>query len=74
MERIETGWFQANPSLALLFARRLLQQNLPSADICLRKYMKQISQGKQREAKNGTPEVEVMTNAMLIPQCIQGNR
>jgi len=29
--------------------------------------MKQISQGKQREAKNGTPEVEVMTNAMLIP-------
>jgi hypothetical protein len=28
--------------------------------------MKQISQRKQREAKNGTPEIEVMTNAMLI--------
>ncbi len=28
--------------------------------------MKQISQGKQRETKNGTPEVEVMTNATLI--------
>jgi hypothetical protein len=28
--------------------------------------MEQISQGKQRETKNGTPEVEVMTDAMLI--------
>ncbi len=27
--------------------------------------MKQISYGKQRETKNGTPEIEVMTNAML---------
>jgi len=29
--------------------------------------MKQISYGKQRETKNGTPEIEVMTNAMLEP-------
>ena len=29
--------------------------------------MKQISQGKQRETKNGTPEIEVVTNAMLKP-------
>lgn len=28
--------------------------------------MKQISQGKQRETKNGTTEVDVMTKAMLI--------
>ena len=28
--------------------------------------MKQISQRKQCEAKNGTPKIEVMTNAMLI--------
>jgi hypothetical protein len=34
--------------------------------ICLRKHMEQISQGKQRETKHGTPEVEVMTNAMLV--------
>jgi len=27
--------------------------------------MKQISYGKQRETKNSTPEIEVMTNAML---------
>ena len=31
------------------------------------KRMKQISYGKQRETKNGTPEIEVMTNAMLKP-------
>jgi len=29
------------------------------------KHMKQISYGKQRETKNSTPEIEVMTNAML---------
>jgi hypothetical protein len=34
MERIETGWFQANPSLALLFDRRLLQQNRHEAADC----------------------------------------
>jgi hypothetical protein len=28
--------------------------------------VKQISQGKQRETKNGAREVEVVTNAMLI--------
>jgi len=27
------------------------------------KHMKQISYGKQRETKNSTPEIEVMTNA-----------
>jgi hypothetical protein len=27
--------------------------------------MKQIPYGKQRETKNGTPEIEVMTNAIL---------
>jgi len=27
--------------------------------------MKQISYGKQRETKNSTPEIKVMTNAML---------
>jgi hypothetical protein len=30
--------------------------------------MNQISQGKQREAKNSTPKVEVMTKAMLKPK------
>ena len=29
--------------------------------------MKQISYGKQRETKNGTPGIDVMTNAMLKP-------
>jgi hypothetical protein len=29
--------------------------------------MHQISYGKQRETKNGTPEIEVVTNAMLKP-------
>jgi len=29
--------------------------------------MKQISYGEQRETKNSTPEVEVMTNAMFEP-------
>jgi hypothetical protein len=29
--------------------------------------MDQISYGKQRETKNGTPEIEVMTNAMFKP-------
>jgi hypothetical protein len=29
--------------------------------------MKQVSYRKQGEAKNGTPEIEVMTNAMLKP-------
>jgi len=29
--------------------------------------MKQISYGKQRETKNSSPEIEVMTNAMLLP-------
>jgi hypothetical protein len=29
--------------------------------------MKQISYRKQRETKNSTPEIEVMTNAMLEP-------
>jgi hypothetical protein len=28
--------------------------------------MKQISYGKQGEAQNGTPQIEVMTNAMLV--------
>jgi hypothetical protein len=28
--------------------------------------MKQISYGEQREAKNGAPEIEVMTNAMPV--------
>jgi hypothetical protein len=27
------GWFQKNPSLALLFDRPLLQQNLPGAEV-----------------------------------------
>lgn len=30
------------------------------------KSMKQISYGKQRETKNGTPQIEVVTDAMLI--------
>jgi hypothetical protein len=34
--------------------------------VCFRKHVKQISQGKQRETKNGAREVEVVTNAMLI--------
>jgi len=29
--------------------------------------MKQISYGKQRETKNSTPEIQVMTKAMLEP-------
>jgi hypothetical protein len=29
--------------------------------------MKQISYGKQRETKNGTPEIEVMADAMFKP-------
>jgi len=29
--------------------------------------MKQVPNRKQREAKDGTPEIEVMTNAMLQP-------
>jgi hypothetical protein len=29
--------------------------------------MKEISYGKQRETKDSTPEIEVMTNAMLEP-------
>jgi hypothetical protein len=29
--------------------------------------MKQISYGKQRETKNSTPEIEIMTNALLEP-------
>ena len=37
MERLETGPFQENPSLALVFDRRLLQQNLPKADIARRR-------------------------------------
>jgi hypothetical protein len=28
--------------------------------------MKQISYGEQRETKNGAPQIEVMTNAMLV--------
>jgi hypothetical protein len=35
MERLETGPFQENPSLALVFDRRLLQQNLPQAVVAL---------------------------------------
>ena len=35
--------------------------------LSLGKCMKQISYGKQRETKNSTPEIEVMTNAMLEP-------
>ena len=31
------------------------------------KRMKQISYGKQRETKNGAPEIEVMTHTMLKP-------
>jgi hypothetical protein len=29
--------------------------------------MKQIPYGKKRETKNGTPEIEVMTNAPFTP-------
>ena len=29
--------------------------------------MKQISYGKQCETKNSTPEIEIMTNALLEP-------
>jgi hypothetical protein len=28
--------------------------------------MKQISYGEQRETKNSTPQIEIMTNAMLV--------
>src|SRR5713226_3303562 len=35
--------------------------------VSLGQRMKQVPNRKQREAKDGTPEIEVMTNAMLQP-------
>jgi len=34
--------------------------------LLFRKRMRQISYWKQRETKNSAPEIEVMTNAMLV--------
>ena len=48
------------PSLRLLNGRRLHRLVKPMT--CKR--MKQISYWKQRETKNSTPEIEVMTNAV----------
>ncbi len=36
--------------------------------------MKQISCGKQCETKNGAPEIEIMTNALLEPPMHPGKQ
>ena len=46
-----------------LGVRKILE--LSGGLICKR--VKQISYGKQREAKNSAPEIKVMANAMLKP-------
>jgi hypothetical protein len=51
-----------------------LSRGRPLLGVSLCNGMKQISYGKQRETKNSTPEIQVVTNAVLEPQCIQGNR
>jgi hypothetical protein len=38
------------------------------------KRMQQISYGKQRETKDSTPEIEIMTNAMLQPPMHPGKQ
>src|SRR2546422_3659247 len=53
-------------SLLLSGATMSQQPSLTQSAHSVRQVLTAYTQGKQRETKNGTPEVEVMTNATLI--------